>query len=91
MSKKSRATKTYLVALAAFTSVLALLHVSGLLSFPDAATLAHMDWNEDGRVHVSEVFELADIGARIVETERGQCLEYYSLKDGMPIKLICSA
>jgi hypothetical protein len=57
--------------------------------FKKGYSLAVMDWNEDGRTSISEVLASSDIGCRIVERSGYRCTEYFSLKDGMTIKVVC--
>ena len=61
--------------------VLALVLVARRSEYP----LTHMDWNNDGFTSPSEIADPVDIGRRI----SGKCLEYFSLKDGMPVKTVC--
>jgi hypothetical protein len=46
-----------------------------------------MDWDNSGMVSVFEVMDAVDIGLR--KSAKG-CREYYSLKDGLPVKEVCS-
>ena len=46
---------------------------------------AEMDWNSDGTTTPSEIFAAPDIGKRTVNG----CIEYFSYKDGLPIKSVC--
>ena len=46
-----------------------------------------MDWDNSGMVSVFEVMDAVDIGLR--KSAKG-CREYYSLKDGLPVKDVCS-
>ena len=48
-------------------------------------SLAEMDWDSDGITIPSEIFAASDIGKRL----RNGCIEYFSLKDGLPVKFIC--
>lgn len=45
-----------------------------------------MDWNENGRVELTELMRAKDIGLR--ELENG-CKEYFNYKDGQPFRIIC--
>ena len=45
-----------------------------------------MDWNNDGYTTPFELLESNDIGLRIT---KDNCKEYYALKDGLNIKIIC--
>lgn len=50
--------------------------------------LSDMDWNENGRVGLTEIMRAKDIGLR--ESENG-CKEYFAYKDGQPIRTVCSS
>ena len=47
--------------------------------------VADMDWNGDGSTSLGEFFASADIGSR----PRGECREFFSLKDGLPVREDC--
>ena|SRR5690349_20286864 len=47
---------------------------------------SEMDWNGDGSVSPGEIFASMDIGA---SGHPGSCREFFSLKDGVPIRIIC--
>ena len=46
----------------------------------------HMDWNNNGIVGVLEIIRASDIGLR---KNINGCDEYFSFKDGLPIKTVC--
>ena len=74
-------------ALAAFMSISIALGL-GVLAFvghKSGYSLAVMDWNSNGITTPSEIFASLDIGSRTA----GGCTEYFSYKDGLPIKKIC--
>lgn len=48
-----------------------------------------MDWNQDGSTSISEFFSSNDIGIRRIKDNDRNCSEYFSYKDGLPIKLVC--
>jgi hypothetical protein len=48
-----------------------------------------MDWNQDGSTSLLEFFAAADTGKRTVIRDGRQCVEYYSYKDGRPVKTVC--
>ncbi len=50
---------------------------------------AQMDWNNDGRVDLGEIFYAMDVGQREVKQDSQQCIEYFNLKDGLPLKIDC--
>lgn len=45
-----------------------------------------MDWNADGWITLGEIFDSLDIATTGPSTV---CREYYSMKDGMPIRRQC--
>ncbi|HEY5021722.1 MAG TPA: hypothetical protein VII30_04455 [Gemmatimonadaceae bacterium] len=49
------------------------------------------DWNRDGHTSISEFFHAADIRTRSVKQNGLNCLEYYQLKDGLPVRVDCAA
>jgi hypothetical protein len=48
-----------------------------------------MDWNQDGSTSIGEVLDSKDVGTSEVVKEGKQCVEYWSYKDGLPIKTVC--
>ncbi len=48
-----------------------------------------MDWNGDGSTSISELIESSDIGKRTIRRKGQLCTEYYSMKDGLPVKVVC--
>jgi hypothetical protein len=53
-------------------------------------SLEEMDWNGDGTTTVSEILESIDIETRRVQIDGKQCVEYYRLKDALPVKTKCN-
>ena len=53
-------------------------------------SLETMDWNQDGRTSISELIDSIDIKTRKVVFNGRRCLEYFRLKDGLPVKRTCS-
>lgn len=51
---------------------------------------SEMDWSQKGSTSLSDFFMASDIGRRTITKEGGSCIEYYSYKDGLPVKVICS-
>ncbi len=49
-----------------------------------------MDWHERGRTSIGDFFEASEIGKREINLEGKKCIEYFSYKDGLPIKVVCS-
>lgn len=48
-----------------------------------------MDWNQDGTTTLSEVLEASDVGRRGVIKAGKRCVEYYSFKDGLTVRMEC--
>lgn len=54
-------------------------------------SLKEMDWNRDGRTTFSEFLKASDVGRRDIAQRGLACREYYSLKDGLTIRLDCTS
>lgn len=54
-------------------------------------SIGDMDWNEDGQTTVGEVIDASEIAARPVIFEGRECTEFYSLKDGLAVKIRCDS
>jgi hypothetical protein len=52
-------------------------------------SITEMDWNSDGRTTVGEIWRAVDVGHRITINDGMTCQEYFSLKDGLPIRVVC--
>ncbi len=50
---------------------------------------SEIDWNLDGVTSASELIAASDIGMRRTEYGDLRCKEYFSLKDGLPLRTIC--
>ena len=48
-----------------------------------------MDWNQDGRISITEIIESGDVGSRTKLVDGVECVEYFAYKDGLPIKVVC--
>lgn len=48
-----------------------------------------MDWNRDGSTSLSEFLSAGDVGVRQAKRDDRDCKEYFSYKDGLPIKTVC--
>ncbi len=48
-----------------------------------------MDWNQDGKTSIGEIIGSSDVGTRQTIVNGFECVEYFSYKDGLPIKTIC--
>ena len=49
-----------------------------------------MDWNQNGNTSLAEFFQASDVGTREIQKDGKVCKEYYSYKDGTPIKIVCA-
>lgn len=52
-------------------------------------TYADMDLNQNGWLGVSEAVYFFDHGTREITIEGEVFIEYYALKDGLPLKVVC--
>lgn len=50
----------------------------------------YMDLNDNGFVSPREALRALDMGIRDVYVDGKDCVEVFSLKDGLAIKLVCS-
>lgn len=80
---KTTAMVLLVVALALLGAALALVLSRGF-------GLEEMDWNNDGRTTIKELFRSLDIGKRPILIDGACCAEYFLLKDGMPVKSRCN-
>jgi hypothetical protein len=48
-----------------------------------------MDWNGNGETTVFEYYEAGNIKTREVELGQQICKEFFTIKDGLPIKISC--
>ena len=48
-----------------------------------------MDWNEDGNTSAWEFLAASDVGKRLIDKDGKHCDEFYAMKDGLPIKVVC--
>lgn len=71
--------------------LLIFLYVSwrSLAAFSHGYSWGEMDWNQDGMTSFPEFFEASDVGKRSVKINSEDCIEFFSFKDGLPIKTIC--
>lgn len=67
----------------------AALGVAVIASLEKGYAWADMDWDGDGRTSVREFLQSADIGVRETQPGGRPCREYYALKDGLPVRLVC--
>jgi hypothetical protein len=60
-----------------------------LVVFNSGIPFDDMDWNGDNFVSIGEFFVSSDIGVRATSA-RNDCVEYFYLKDGMTLKIVCN-
>ncbi len=60
-----------------------------LLCLPLPMTFAEVDRNRDGVVSFIEASYVSSSGTREVQQDGRRCVEYYALKDGLPLKVVC--
>lgn len=53
-------------------------------------TWDEMDWGRRGRTSITDFLAASDIGKREIEKDGKKCIEYFSYKDGLPVKVACS-
>lgn len=70
--------------------VLIYLAIRGVSSWNQGYSWHEMDWEQSGHTSVDDFFEASDIGRRSINHGGKKCLEYYSYKDGMPVKTVCA-
>jgi len=61
----------------------------GFAGWKQGYSWTEMDWNQDGSTSIVELFMASDIGKRIITKDDKPCIEYFSFKDGLPIKTEC--
>ncbi|MCW8856930.1 MAG: hypothetical protein OQJ95_06155 [Kangiella sp.] len=72
-------------AAAVFAALYAFLIFSSQLSYSE------MDLNRNGVVSYEEALKFFDVGVRLVMVEGKECTEYYALKDGLPVEVVCES
>ena len=63
--------------------------VRGAVSFKKGYSWTEMDWNQDGSTTIAEFLESSDIGTRPINKDAKKCVEYFSFKDGLTVKIVC--
>lgn len=48
-----------------------------------------MDWQQRGSTSLWDFLKASDIGKREITQDVKKCVEYFSYKDGLPIKTVC--
>lgn len=61
----------------------------GFASWRQGYSWGEMDWSQKGSTSIGDFFAASDIGKREVWLNGVLCVEYYSYKDGLPIKQSC--
>lgn len=62
-----------------------------LSSWNQGYSWQEMDWHQHGSTSLIDFFAASDIGKREVTRGANRCIEYYSYKDGLAVKTICSS
>ncbi|THF61970.1 hypothetical protein [Pseudothauera rhizosphaerae] len=62
---------------------------AGILVLRTGYSIQEMDWNSDGETTVSEMLRAIDIGRRSIRKDGLECQEYFSFKDGLPVRVVC--
>ncbi len=72
-------------------SMLAVLIMAGVVTlvWNTGYSISDMDWNSDGETSVAEMWRAIDVSNRPVERNGIVCQEFFSLKDGLPIRVDC--
>lgn len=58
-------------------------------SFSHDYSWKEMDWNSDGTTTFSEFLEASDIGRRDITVSDKACVEFFTYKDGLPVRIDC--
>lgn len=61
------------------------------LVFSSPLSYSEMDLNQNGFVSYEEALKLSDSDTRLVMVNGKECTEYYALKDGLPIQVVCES
>lgn len=77
------------VAAAIFTILCVYLVVRFIAAMTNGYTVSEMDWNDDGKTTLNEIYDASDISTRVIKMEELDCTEFFSLKDGLTIKTKC--
>lgn len=60
-----------------------------VLALSQGYSREEMDWNNDGKTTLVEIWDRADIRKRTIEKDGKVCDEYFRFKDGNPLKVVC--
>jgi len=61
----------------------------GMASWRQGYSWDEMDWSQKGSTSIADFFAASDIGKKDVQINGILCVEYYSYKDGLPVKQVC--
>jgi len=79
----------HLLGTAFATLLIAYAALAGYAVLHHGYSWTEMDWNQDGTTSIKEIHEASDIGKREINRDGRHCAEYFSFKDGMPVKTLC--
>lgn len=63
--------------------------VIAVASWRQGYSWTEMDWNQDGSTSIVEFLQAGNIGKRPTGAGVKRCTEFFSFKDGLPVKIIC--
>lgn len=69
--------------------VLIYLLAQSVASLRKGYSWSEMDWDQKGSTTLTDFLSASDIGKREIIKDGQKCVEYYSYKDGLPVKMIC--
>lgn len=88
MGQVKRMTTLLLAAFGALICVYLVVRI--VASLMQGYTWQEMDWRQRGSTSVGDFFAASDIGKRQITQDGKPCAEYFSYKDGLPVKVVCS-
>ena len=71
------------------TPATAYLVSASIASLEQGYSWDEMDWAEKGHTTLSDFLRASDIGRRPIVKDAKQCVEFFSYKDAMPVKVVC--
>lgn len=77
------------LALASAVLIFGYLVLRGLSSLGQGYSWEEMDWAQKGSTSISDFFAASDIGKREILQGEKKCIEYFSYKDGLSVKVVC--
>ena len=77
------------VMLAILILILIYLGLYGFFLYRSPLPFTELDFNQDGIPSIGELEYTSNYGIREFVSNGNKCIEYYSLKDGLPIKTVC--